>query len=78
MKAKCPYCDSGCSQCKGGFIEVGFLKGRVFTRHCEDCGFDNGGRVVEHGDSPPEKKPEPCVRCGSEKMSWEDTGVETR
>lgn len=77
MKAKCPNCEKGCEKCKDGFIEVSIAKGKLFTRHCDDCGFDNGGRVVPEGKDPPEGKPAPCVMCKSQNTRWMDTGVNT-
>jgi hypothetical protein len=75
MKAKCPYCEKGCDKCKEGYIEVSFTKGKIYTRHCDDCGFDNGGRIVPSEYPRPTEKLYPCVNCGSEKVRWLDTGV---
>ena len=72
MKAKCPYCAEGCDRCQGGFTEVTFADGDVFTRHCNGCGKDNGGRIAAEFLKPPEQwaKPSPCVWCGSADMEW--------
>ncbi len=79
VKAKCPYCASaekpGCEKCQDGFIEVGFASGDLYTRHCNACGEDNGGRIVGEEPAMPlesiQEKPEPCVWCGSEDMVWQ-------
>lgn len=65
MKAKCPHCQSGCDRCDGGFFDVEFADGSVYTRACtnEACGFENGGRISQtplSGDCGM-----PCVRCAS-------------
>lgn len=65
MKAKCPYCKTGCEKCKDGYFEATMAKGTCFTRVCQnraECGFVNGGYITEAGF--PEESSEECVCCG--------------
>ncbi len=72
MTAKCPHCESGCPKCNKGFFDVGFAKGTIFTRHCNACGEDNGGRIC---DEEPEGRPEDCVFCDSSDIIWLAVGI---
>ena len=78
MRAKCPHCQDGCDKCDGGFTEVLFARGRLYTRHCTDaeCGFDNGG-VIVGPDARPESTlntpPRDCVQCGAA-VEWQRVG----
>lgn len=72
MKAKCPYCESGCGCCKDGFFEVEMAVGDWFARECTnlECLFVNGGH---HSEGYPDVPSEPCVVCG-EATKWTHFG----
>jgi len=71
-KAKCPYCENGCSKCKNGFLEVGFEKGNMFTRLCQNkkCSLSNGVYITKD-EFPGGKQSNPgkCVFCHG-KTKW--------
>jgi hypothetical protein len=69
MKAMCPICcgdiNNNCTKCHGsGEIDVHFTEGNVWTRACDnsECGFENGGRIVQ-GDKEPPEPSGMCVMC---------------
>ena len=74
MRAKCPDCQSGCSKCTNGYIEVQLAEnGKWWTRVCtneKECGFVNGGYHTVN-DQIPEEPSEGCVNCGAE-TNWID------
>lgn len=68
MKAKCPTCQTGCSECVDGYREVTLADGDWYTRACtnEACLFENGVRISTEkleGDSGA------CVRCDA-RTKW--------
>ncbi len=69
MKAKCPFCESGCEKCTDGYTEASFASGTIWTRHCNACEEDNGGSIRE-GEEPPKHKPGNCVWCESTDVVW--------
>jgi hypothetical protein len=70
VRAKCPYCTSGCGRCDGGSVEVLFAGGDVYGRVCRACGRANGARVAGPGLPPLPPRPDPCVFCGSPDAEW--------
>jgi hypothetical protein len=72
MKAKCPHCRNGCEKCDGGYFEASIAVGDWYTRHCNQCGFDNGCRVATEFMPPFAEwaKPNPCIYCKNEDMQW--------
>jgi len=72
MDAMCPSCGGdGCRTCnQTGKVSVDFGSGLVYTRHCNSCGRDNGGKIV--AAILPEHTPveAPCVSCGDEHVTW--------
>lgn len=72
MKAKCPYCQTGCDKCKDGYTTVSMATGALYTRHCNACDEDNGGRIAAATGTPPEqwRPPGPCVWCHSPDVIW--------
>jgi hypothetical protein len=77
MQAKCPFCETGCEQCSGGYTDVRMATGNLFTRHCPDCGRDNGGYIVEEGRSLPARsrwEPGICVWCKGTNVEWLEIG----
>ena len=73
MKAKCPYCESGCDACKEGFIEIGIASGFVFTPTCRDCKQQTLGMHISDSATPPPEefnKYAVCVNCFSHNLEW--------
>jgi hypothetical protein len=72
VKAKCPYCKNGCEKCDGGYNKASMATGKIYTRHCNDCGEDNGGRIAAAFVLPPHQwnPPDPCVWCHSPNVEW--------
>jgi hypothetical protein len=66
VKGKCPHCEAGCDQCENGFAEFSFATGDLFTIHCLECGYDNGGNIVK---GFPSEASGPCVMCEG-KTEW--------
>ncbi len=70
MKIQCPNCHGeGCKRCEDtDYMEGSFAEGDWYTRHCpnEECGFNNGGRIVPYGIQPVEDEwdKDGCVVCG--------------
>lgn len=65
MKAKCPFCESGCQKCDRGFLEVIKHPGTWWYAVCsnrEECLFVNGGHAND-GEFP-EKNSGQCLLCG--------------
>jgi hypothetical protein len=77
MKALCPYCvGKSCDKCHQGYLEVQIAEGAIYTRHCNSCGQDNGGRIV--GPEFPldvSESPGICVFCRSSDTKWELVGI---
>lgn len=77
MKAKCPYCNTGCLKCEEGYIQVGLAQGVWYTMKCADpkCGFENGVYILEEGKTLPEfnKWTRNCVQCKSP-VVWKELG----
>lgn len=83
MKAKCPFCDSGCEKCENGFMEITIVKGMWIYRVCcnqEECGFVNGGSAYDGSRDLDED--DTCIICDgptewklpdniSEERNWE-------
>ena len=72
MKAKCPFCQSGCDKCKEGFVEVELSKGLVYDLKCNKCGSIVGFHI-DDGDNPPEKDMSDmcCVICDDpQDLQW--------
>ncbi len=70
MKAKCPHCFGelpDCNHCEDGFKQVSFAIGKLYTRYCPSCKFENGGRIA---DELPADKLFPCVMCNSDRVQW--------
>lgn len=67
MKALCPKCGGkGCAGCERGQIEVRMAEGDLHTLKCKDCGYENGGRIVN--EDLPLRPPEiGCIRCKAPK-----------
>lgn len=61
--------------------DIQLAQGRMYTRHCNACGDDNGG-WIDTGESgmPPmllhdtREKPGPCVWCRSDDTCWQFVG----
>lgn len=75
MKARCPYCDSGCDQCKDGLREVRLAtpdEGHYHSMICNQCGGHSGGRL--HGkDFPLPERPDQhalCPNCRSHDLRF--------
>lgn len=58
---------------EGGYGEASFAKGKVWTRRCQACGFDNGGYI---STEKPYVACGICVMCESPMVVWKDTGEE--
>lgn len=71
MKALHPDCSGrGCPKCREGFVEVTIPDGELYTLKCKDCGYENGGRIVN--EDLPLKAPEiGCVKCNAPKTRVE-------
>lgn len=71
MKAMCRYCAKAppasgvpCKKCGGsGFFAVTIPEGDLYTLKCRDCGFENGGRIVNE-DLPLRPPDIGCFGCG--------------
>lgn len=48
-------------------MEVGFASGSLFTIHCLECGFQNGGEITKFGY--PDESSGLCVQCGG-RTEW--------
>lgn len=67
MQAMCPRCGGkGCAECDDGKIEVTIPRGDLYTLECGDCGYQNGGRIVNE-DLPLRPPDIGCVECGAPK-----------
>lgn len=44
----------------------------VYTRHCDDCGSDNGWHL-EHADCPLPWTAGRCFYCGGQNVRWKPT-----
>ena len=51
MKTLCPKCfnkdNHECFKCAGeGYVNSTFREGLLFTQYCLECGFENGGNII--------------------------------
>lgn len=74
MKAKCPYCQTGCNKCSDGFWEVSFKQdGILYGISCGDCKGSIGGGFLDSKDEIEKfpHKEEKCPFCGSQNLLHE-------
>ena len=71
MNALCPCCGgNGCRNCdESGYRPVGVKAGSMWTRHCDECGEDNGGRIEDRTVQPIEALGR-CVFCKGGPVTW--------
>ena len=78
MKMKCPECfgeKADCDKCGGsGYVDAKIADGVIYTRLCNACGFQNGGRVTGPGLPALPEKPDPCIQCHSPDVVWLEVG----
>ena len=78
MKAKCPHCDAGCSECeRTGYIEVSFPpEGKLWLKVCLDCRSPAGGCFSGPGLSEPSiSKYAVCPECGGKNLELQEAGL---
>lgn len=83
MKAKCPYCiqkeqefnstTTFCEKCQDGYIDVTMSEGILLTEHCLECGFDNGGSII-NDKRPLIENTDKCIMCDGE-TCWKYVGL---
>ena len=62
MKAKCPFCENGCSKCNKGYFETDFAEGLLYNLRCKQCDLIIGFHI-DNGNNPPGKDDLECACC---------------